>query len=369
MVSWLTSLWPDLERTEDALHEAITEGIREGLASGDEVDALKAVSRRVDGVPEAPCSGVSVENGMIHGRLVSYESPANGQRMSRELGDLLWVASLAREGTLLAQRVCFIQTKVVRDGRVRDLDHGQLELLSLFPRVTLPATTAGGSISVANRSGMLGAYGFMQQNGELPLLAAPHLSNVLGGYKSRAFHFIGSVIAGLDVPEHVPAGVGLAPADLAMSAALLDCSRDLEVALARCLREWMFLWWRERHHDWRTREALRCVLLAANARAPSVLAAASTRRAVQAWISLRLGEPWLPEETRTTDGAGALAGLVLSMAEAAELSRLAGLIRGTEVSEAANVTEVPEAEEGKRRKPLLMISVVLDPFTERGWEE
>ncbi len=362
MTSWLTGLWPELERMEDALHEAITEGIREGLGSGGEPDALAALTHRLGEVCEASRCGVSVANGMIHGHPVSFESPAKGQQVSRELADLLWVASLAREGTLLAQRVCFIQTKVVRDGRVDGLDHGQLELLSLFPRISLPANKGGGSISVANRSGMLGAYGFMQPNGELPLLAAPHLSNVLGGHKSRAFHFIGSVIAGLDVPEQVPAGVGLAPAGLAMSAALLDCGSDLEVAAARCLEEWVFLGSRARCRDWSTKEALRCALLAANARVPSILAAVSTRRAVQAWIGLRLGEQWLPEEARTSAGARALAGLVLTMAQAAGLPRLVQLIRGAEVA------DEPETREVALGKPLLMISVVLDPFTERGWE-
>ncbi len=366
MIGWMIPVPPEFRDWQVELTGAISTGIARGLEDGGEVEALKAIQENIQGMAGSsggsPSRGmeISVESGMIHGRPVHWDSPSARKPVSRELGDLVWVASLAHNRRLILQRLCLIQTKVPKKhpkSPTVEVDQLQLELLSRMPPFT-PGRKAGGArISLPNRSGMLGAYGFMIEDGEMPLLGASHLRVLLGGKKSTIFDKIGAVIASLD-QQGAPFSGGVPCPFLPF----------LGWKPHRCMEIWeeyRCLWER-----WATGsippgieaelgKAMACLPLMD---CPSALSAVNVSRGVEAWTELRLGELWAPERARVSGGDRALGSFARHLAQLADLQRLSELLQEADIAR-SNENEWQEWPPADR--VVLVVSVVIGMGEER----
>lgn len=267
----------------------------------DEVECVRAMVQAVDGTPPVAVTidgrvsfTLKVEAAFLHGSRSRVRFQVGGTDHQRELADLLVLAAYVHDGRLAFQRACLIQAK--RSGQSTGqaasrygVDPWQLALLASFPEFSgVTGVFAGLNVHLRNRSGMLGAYGLLSPPGEIIIVSARVLNQVLGGRKSLA-------------------AKELVPAILSESAA---ARRSMHVPD----ESWWFdpdhcpycheLAMHGPHHHWRRHHARhRGAGPSATADTPgeSVATCIGLDEFVQCWTGLRLGEVWHSDSGTRSD--------------------------------------------------------------------
>lgn len=323
------------------------EGIEASFATHpDEVDCVRAI---VDVIRDtAPVNGhlhnadsfkLEVESAFLHGSKSQVCFSIGGKQHHRELADLLVLATYVENGTLAFQRACFIQAKRNRSASGRsaqrfEIDPWQLALLGSFPEFTgTSGVLKGQSHKLRNRSGMLGAYGFLSPPGNFTAVSARILNHLLGGRKS------------LTAKELIPAILSEAGAARSVQVSMPDgfwfdpdhCPECHKMAMC-CFPGH---WWR--HHLSHSRRHT------GNADTPveSVLTCVGLDEFVQSWSGLRLGEVWHAKSHANSDRAlrACLCGIVSRVAQGTgKLPRLQQVLASGEGDD--NISERTGTSEG-----------------------
>jgi hypothetical protein len=173
----------------------------------DEVEAIKALVATVAAgtrVTSAAVAGTSIEceSAFLHGPRSQVQFRVGNNTHQCELADLVLLGSYVEDGALRWQRACFVQAKRGSRPGVRSpsrfaVDKWQLALLRAFPRFTgVSGIFKGQSHHLRNRTGMLGAYGLLAAPGDLSLVRARILDQVLGGRGSLPAKELVPVVVG-----------------------------------------------------------------------------------------------------------------------------------------------------------------------------
>jgi hypothetical protein len=153
------------------------------------IDNMEPVTVMIDNIASFE---LRVESAFLHGSRSQVRFKVGGSEHQRELADLLVLASYVEDGRLEFQRACLIQAKrsgqSTSNGAFRyPVDPWQLALLASFPEFRgVSGVFAGLKVHLRNWSGMLGAYGFLSPPGEILIVSARVLNQVLGGRNSIA---------------------------------------------------------------------------------------------------------------------------------------------------------------------------------------
>ncbi|MBT9172482.1 MAG: hypothetical protein DDT21_00865 [Syntrophomonadaceae bacterium] len=260
----------------------------------DEVKCVEAIVQAINSMP-SPSVGVTlskrlsltleVEAAFLHGSKSQVRFQVGGTEYQRELADLLVLGAYVHDGRLAFQRACLIQAK--RSGQSTGqaaaryvVDLGQLVLLASFPEfIGVAGVFKGLKVHLRNRSGMLGAYGLLSPPGEIIIVSARVLNQVLGGRRSLA------------AKELVPAILSESAASRSSMRSSDDCwwfdpnhcPSCHELAMHGFPHHW------RRHHKLYGATGLGGV---AQAPVESVLTCIGLDEFVQCWTGLRLGEVW-----------------------------------------------------------------------------
>ncbi|MBF0294287.1 MAG: hypothetical protein HQL96_03790 [Magnetococcales bacterium] len=168
--------WNLIHKLQSTLRSMFAEGEVEALKklTSEEIKDFSGSSQNVN-------YNVSTAINFIHNKkVISVDN-----HLERELGDILALGVYRENGALRWNRICLIQTKMNKGGAIA-IEPGQLSLLSMFPKFKFKGKNNIEHL-LRNRSGMLGAYGFFSSDGEMPLISARVLKQMLGDNKSIKF--------------------------------------------------------------------------------------------------------------------------------------------------------------------------------------
>lgn len=300
----------------------------------DEVECVRAMVQAIDGTPPVAVTldrrasfTLKVEAAFLHGSRSQVRFQVGGADHQRELADLLVLGAYVNDGRLAFQRACLIQAK--RAGQSTGqaasrygVDPWQLALLASFPEFSgVAGVFAGLTVHLRNRSGMLGAYGLLSPPGEIIIVSARVLNQVLGGRKSLA-------------------AKELVPAILSESAASRSSVHFPD-------ERWWFdpdhcpycheLAMHVPHHHWRRHHGGHHGTgpsAAADTPGESVATCIGLDEFVQCWTGLRLGEAW-------HSGSGARSDRILRASLQAAVRRV-----GSATGKLAEATELLDRASG-----------------------
>lgn len=324
---------PEFQHWQWDLAVRMRRAVEQVYAEGpDEVRTVEAMVDAVSGVPRAtspsePRTFVEVESAFLHGSRSQVTFEIGGKKQQRELADLLVVASLVQDGQLYGQRVCFVQAKrASRAGSQSpsrfEIDPWQLALLRAFPEFTgVAGVFMGQTLHLRNRSGMLGAYGFLAAPGELSIVSARIVDHVLGGRKS---------VAG---KEFIPAFLVNPSRRPAEDRVRETSSGWLPFDPERCEKcaEILHHWWGLPGHHFHRNHGGSASTIHHDAHLPDAteLSCIGMDSFVDAWTELRLGEPWRTGTKVASDVSlgSCILGLVSAVSSATgKLGTLHGLL-------------------------------------------
>jgi hypothetical protein len=180
--------WDLADRLRKTLEIANTKNETEPVCVKTMIEVINATSSIQS--PSFPSMKVNVEGGFLHGSLSQVKFSVGGNPTQCELADLLILGSYVENGSLAWQRTCFIQAKKgsVQKGKTPsrfDIKKDQLALLHAFPEFRgLSGIFKDKTYHLRNRTGMLGAYGFLTSPGDFTVISARILSQLLGGRAS-----------------------------------------------------------------------------------------------------------------------------------------------------------------------------------------
>lgn len=292
---------PEVQDWQWRIAATMREGIERSYATHpDEVDCVRAIIAAIDAT--APLTGrlhprasyeLAVESTFLHGPESQVHFSIGTKSHQRELADLLVLATYVENGTLTYQRACFIQAKRSGTASGRSaarfgIDPWQLALLGSFPEFTgITGVFHGQTHWLRNRSGMLGAYGFLSPPGNFTVVSARILNHLLGGRKS------------ITTKELIPAilsevGATRGPRPIQHHGCWFDpahCPECRELAMFLLPSPLL------RHHQLHCRRHA----LGADTPSESVTTCVGLDEFVQSWSGLRLGEVWHAESRTSSD--------------------------------------------------------------------
>lgn len=338
---------PEVQDWQWRIAATMREGVEKSFATRpDEVDCVQAIVEGIGGT--VPVAGhlrntdsfkLEVESAFLHGSESQVRFSIGGKQHQRELADLLVLATYVEDGTLAFQRACFIQAK--RSGSTFGraaarfgIDPWQLALLGSFPEFTgLSGILKGQTHQLRNRSGMLGAYGFLSPPGNFTVVSARVLNHLLGGRKS------------LTTKELIPAILSEAGAARNAGGSRQDgwwfdpdhCPECHEMAMH------FFPGHRWHHHGRHGRRHAR----SSDTPVESVLTCVGLDEFVQSWSGLRLGEVWHAKSRTNSDRAlrACLCGIVSRVVQSTgALSGLQQVLAGAGGDD--NIVDRVEQSEG-----------------------
>ena len=157
------------------------------------------VTRVADTLKGKEFQGLKLHCEKIHGSKSCVSFNFRDKLIKKELGDLILITVVSDGQQRLLQKLCVIQNKVLRNGKAK-IDLGQLFLLKNFPFFSADRGIFRGEKDVIflNRQQCLGAYGFFDSPGELILVNAGVLSNVIAGSSTFSKSQLGSLSQGCD---------------------------------------------------------------------------------------------------------------------------------------------------------------------------
>ncbi len=338
MIEALTDT-PEFHHWQWDLARRMREAIEDVYSTApDEVDAIKAMvemvgkGTRVDS-PSIDGTSIECESAFLHGPRSQVKFRVGNNTHQRELADLLLLGSYVEDGSLRWQRACFVQAKRGSTPGVRSpsryaVDKWQLALLRAFPQFTgVSGIFRGQSHNLRNRTGMLGAYGLLADPGDLSLVSARILDQVLGGRGSLPAKELVPVFVGARSPSDarrvdVPGGWwSWEHFDPKQSA---ECRDFFKQVFGTPWQHW------HRLHNQRLGHRHRGALNWEPP--PSVLSCVGLDAVIQCWSSLQLGEVWKPSDVASDVALRACVLSIVSIANAktGSLSALRTLMMTTD---------------------------------------
>ena len=184
----------------DSAYEQLSRGY---LANEDEVALVGRLVKATNGKHFGPLIHIHADK--IHGGRSYVEFKHQDKPVTKELGDLAVIAIVTHGDDVLLQRVCIIQNKK-RSGKTWGLDLEQLYLLKNFPPFSGSQGLFAGQKNVIfrNHSGCLGAYGLLEEPGEMLFASAPLVAELRQGKQSITH-------ADISVPQDCYASSGTSP--------------------------------------------------------------------------------------------------------------------------------------------------------------
>ncbi len=170
-------------REEKSVSNAIQEALSQVyLNDGNEIDL---VEKTIETLNSSRSWHFKLESIFIHGNRSQIEFTYYGKKAKKELGDLLLVSTLTRNGKPLLQKLTIIQAK--RDTNkpyTWGIDKEQLFFLSNWPEFKgvmgiFPST----DLAIPDYSGCLGAYYLYREPGDFVFVSAKELDKMIGSKK------------------------------------------------------------------------------------------------------------------------------------------------------------------------------------------
>lgn len=168
---------------------ALSNGYRQGLMEPPLVQIIENVVNSVEGlIARDPRNNfeLTAKSVFVHGSKSQVEFDFYGQRIQRELCDIVFIVSVVLNGRKCFEKVTlnqFKKDKMRHTSAYWDLENReQLYLLSRFPSFR----GVGGSVvtpkkhCLANHSGCLGSYGLLYYPGDFAFTSASRLSSFIG---------------------------------------------------------------------------------------------------------------------------------------------------------------------------------------------
>lgn len=166
----------------------IYDGLGRGFSSNEnEVSLVTKLCEITDGKSYGP---LSIRADKIHGSRSYVEFNYRDKPVTKELGDMAVITIVSSGRERLFQKLCIIQNKKssgASKGNVRwDIDLEQLYLLKNFPKLSGNKGILNHcrDVSFRNSGGCLGAFGLMHDPGDMILITAPLLTELMKGRKS-----------------------------------------------------------------------------------------------------------------------------------------------------------------------------------------
>jgi len=170
----------------------IYNGLGQGFSSGNnEVSLVTKLCEITNGKSYGP---VSICADKIHGTRSYVEFNYRDKPVTKELGDMAIITIVSRGRERLFQKLCIIQNKKgseIGSGKNKgntswDIDLEQLYLLKNFPKLSgnKGVLKHCRDVSFRNNGGCLGAFGLMHDPGDMILITASLVTELMKGKKS-----------------------------------------------------------------------------------------------------------------------------------------------------------------------------------------
>jgi len=166
----------------------LNEGYRRGFYEPAMVSLVEGIINKLDGLSVSTNKvKISTKSIFIHGNKSQVEFEYYGQRVQRELGDLIFILSVIYNGRKYFEKFTISQFKKDDDKLRWNLSNKeQIYLLSRFPSFL----GIRGSIipmrefNLPNYSGCLGSFNLLFRPGDFVFISAPRLESFVGNRKS-----------------------------------------------------------------------------------------------------------------------------------------------------------------------------------------
>ncbi len=171
---------------------AIYDGLGQGFSSND--NELSLVTKLCEITNDKSYGPVSIRANKIHGKRSWVKFNYRDKPTTKEFGDMAVITIVSSGRERLFQKLCIIQNKKgseITSGKNKgnshwDIDLEQLYLLKNFPKLSGNTGIFNHchDVSFRNTGGCLGAFGLMHDPGDMILMTAPLLTELLKGRKS-----------------------------------------------------------------------------------------------------------------------------------------------------------------------------------------
>lgn len=170
------------------------DALGQGYALGNNEVAL--VKRLVDAANGRSYGSIRLLATMLHGSRSYVEFDYLDKPVTKELGDMAIITVVTSGRQRLLQKTCIVQNKK-STGKGWSIDLEQLFLLKNFPAFSGNKGIFRDchNLTFRNASGCLGAFGLLESPGEMILISAPLMSELVRGRKSLSSGDI-SVLSG-----------------------------------------------------------------------------------------------------------------------------------------------------------------------------
>ncbi len=176
----------------DKVSETIDAGYKSGKTEPDIVEDVSDTINRVSRIPGTYGKGkkfsLETKATFIHGYRSQVKFNVSGCEKQRELGDIVFISTLAWKRKIAMRRITFNQVKKDRESRKAywKISSDQLYLLTKFPSFTgiKGSILSGKTFNLISKTGCLGSYGFLTYPNDFGFLSAPILDLILSGKTS-----------------------------------------------------------------------------------------------------------------------------------------------------------------------------------------
>ena len=170
------------------LQIGLNEGYNRGFYEPAMVSIIEGIVNKLNGLSvSVNRSKISTKSIFIHGNKSQVEFEYYGQKVQRELGDLIFILSVIYNGKKYFEKFTISQFKKDNDRlRWNISNKEQLYLLSRFPsfRGTRSSIIPMREFNLPNYSGCLGSFSLLFRPGDLAFVSATQLENIVGNRKS-----------------------------------------------------------------------------------------------------------------------------------------------------------------------------------------
>jgi hypothetical protein len=182
----------DFAKYEEDFTSRVQKGLKKGYRQRDPeptmVSIVKGIINNLDGL-SVSTNGVkiSTKSIFIHGIKSQVEFEYQGQRVQRELGDLIFILSVIYKGIKYFEKFTISQFKKDNNKFSWNLSNKeQIYLLSHFPsfRGVRGSIIPMREFNLPNYSGCLGSFNLLFRPGDFVFISAPLLERLVGNRKS-----------------------------------------------------------------------------------------------------------------------------------------------------------------------------------------
>jgi len=152
------------------------------LNDGNEIDLVETT---IETLNSSQCYHFKLESMFIHGNRSQIEFTYYGNKVKKELGDLLLVSTLTRNGTPLLQKLTIVQAKKDTNKPYSwGVDKEQLFFLSNWPEFKgVMGIFPNSDLAIPDYSGCLGSYYLYHEPGDFVFVSAKELDKMVGSKK------------------------------------------------------------------------------------------------------------------------------------------------------------------------------------------